>query len=256
MSSGVLQVSVLIVAMVLSAAGVAVIRRRADLEWLQRHHEVAGYFVTILGTLYAVLLAFAVFAVWSSYTDADAHIDREANRIADLSRLSKGLPEPLGSNVRHALIDYLRSVVNQEFPAMAENRDSPDTRLAIQNLWDTYRNVYPDDAKSQFYYQESVKVLVELGNYRRVRLFASHGTVPTILWYLLCTGALLLVGFTYFFTLPSLRSQMVMTGALGGFLAFTLLLIVALNSPFSGSVRVSPHPMQVELSHLIAGDLE
>lgn len=246
----------LLVAMAVAAAGVHFVRRRVDQEWLKRHHEIAGYFVTTIGTLYAVLLAFAVFVVWSDFKEAGSALEREANRVGDLSRMAKALPEPLSSDVRAKLAAYVRLVLQDEFPAMAEGRDSPPTRKAMQDLWVVFRSAEVGDDKSRFYYQESVRMLVELGNYRRVRLFTTHGTVPPILWCLLWSGAVLLVCFTYFFSLPSVYSQMLMTAALAGFLTFALLLITALNNPYGGSIRVSSVPMQVELNHISQADSE
>jgi hypothetical protein len=43
-----------------------------------------------------------------------------------------------------------------------------------------------------------------------------------------------------------------MTATMGGFLAFTLLLIAALNNPFGRAVRVSSDPVKIELSHISA----
>ncbi len=256
MDSVVVGVSVLLAVMLLSAAGVVAVRRYADFQWLEHHHQIAGYFVSTIGTLYAVLLAFAVFAVWSDFKQASSNLQQEANMIGDLSRMAKGLSEPLRDNVRPVLISYVRSIVEDEFPAMAEDRDSPRTWQASTSLWNVYRSGAAGDDKSRFYYEESVSRLAEMGDYRRLRLLASHGTVPAILWCLLCTGAVLLVGFTYFFALPSIRSQVVMTAALGGFLAFTLLLISALNSPFGGAVRVTVDPMKIELSRISSAQSE
>jgi Protein of unknown function (DUF4239) len=250
------EVSVILAAMALSAAGVVIVRRFVDIGWLERHHQIAGYFVGTIGTLYAVLLAFAVFAVWSDFKQASSNLEQEANQIGDLSRMAKGLSEPLRENVQTALVAYVRSVVEDEFPAMAEDRDSPRTWQTASDLWNVYRAGSPGDDKARFYYEESVKRLIVMGDYRRLRLLASHGTVPEILWWLLCTGAVLLVGFTYLFALPSIRSQMMMTAALGGFLAFTLLLITALDSPFGGAVRVADDPVKIELSHLSAAQSE
>lgn len=110
-----------------------------------------------------------------------------------------------------------------------------------------YRAWGPTDGKSQVFYERSIGRLNELGNYRRLRILKSRGTVPTILWCVLGTGAVLLVGFTYFFGL-NLRSQALMTAALAGFLAFSLYLIYSLNLPFAaGFARVSPEAMQQEL---------
>src|ERR1035437_4331584 len=162
-NSVVVGVSAVLAAMLLSAAGVVVVRRYADVEWLEGHHQIAGYFVAIIGTLYAVLLAFAVFAVWNDFKEASSNLEQEANRIGDLSRMAKGLSEPLRENVRTALAAYVRSVVEDEFPAMAEGRDSPRTWQAASNLWNVYRSGTPGDDKSRFYYEESVKRLAGIG---------------------------------------------------------------------------------------------
>jgi hypothetical protein len=122
----------------------------------------------------------------------------------------------------------------------------------VQKLWDVYSNSEADGPKAQLYYAESLKHLNELSNYRRIRLFTSRGTVPPTLWYLLCSGGIVLVCFTYFFGHESLRAQAAMTAALAGILAFSLFLIDAYDSPYSGAARVAPAPFQLELQHVTA----
>ncbi len=79
----------------LAVAGRWIVRRLVSLETLERNHEVAGFFLGVLGTMYAVLLAFVVSVLWTQYQDARVLITREANELGDLSRLSKGFSEPL-----------------------------------------------------------------------------------------------------------------------------------------------------------------
>ena len=227
----------------LSVLGLVLIRRRVDREFLETHHEVAGVFFTTYGTLYAVLLAFAVFVVWVDFKDAESNLELESNQMADLYRMAQAFPEQFRTPIQDALLGYLTSVLEDEFPAMAEGHESPRTFQALQNVWSVYRAGGPTDSNSQVFYEKSIERLNQLGNYRRLRILKSQGTVPTILWYLLGTGAVLLVGFTYFFGL-NLRSQALMTAALAGFLAFSLYLIYSLNLPFAGIARVSPEALQ------------
>jgi Protein of unknown function (DUF4239) len=243
-------------AMALAVGGMFLVRRKAEREWLERHHEVAGYFLSTLGSLYAVLLAFAIFVVWIDFKEASSNVELEANQVADMFRMSKPLPEPLGSNARNALIQYSRSILEDEFPAMAEGRDSPRTSLLLQSLWNVYRNAKPNDGNSKFYYEESVKRLTEVGNYRHLRLFKSNGTVPAILWYLLDLGAVVLVALTYFFGLENIRSQMLMTAALAGVLASSLFVIYELNRPFAGVARISTDSIRMQLQRLVAAESE
>ena len=51
--------------MVASTVGVAIlglllVRRLVPLDLLQMHHEVGGYIINVMGTVYAVILAFVV----------------------------------------------------------------------------------------------------------------------------------------------------------------------------------------------------
>jgi len=238
--------------MVVSVVGLVVVRRFVNLVWLKKHHEIASYFFLMIGTLYAVLIAFAIYVVWTQFQDAGAKLEAEANAVGDLSRMAAGLPEPQRAQVRDALLDYIHAVLDDEFPAMAEGRESPRTWAAMQRLMDVYTKAEVGNVEDQVFTTESLKHLNELSNFRRSRLFTSRGTVPQLLWYLLFGGGAVLVAFTYFFGHESVAWQGAMTAALAGTLSFSLYLIIAFNGPFDGSTRVSPTPYQVELQHVSA----
>ena len=91
--------------MVASTVGVAIlglllVRRLVPLDLLQMHHEVGGYIIGVMGTIYAVILAFVVFVVWNQYQMANAAVVAEANSLGDLSRMTRRLPEPLQTQLR------------------------------------------------------------------------------------------------------------------------------------------------------------
>jgi hypothetical protein len=237
--------------MLVSVLGLLIVRRYVNIAWLKEHHEVASYFFLMIGTLYAVLIAFAIFVVWTQSQDAGSNLEREVNAAGDISRMSAGLPEPERSNVRQALVNYIHSVLDDEFPAMADGRESPRTWAAIEKLMVAFTAAPITDTKSQTYSAESLRHLNDLSNYRRIRLFTSRGTMPQLLWYLLFLGGIVLIAFTYFFGHESVAWQSAMTAALAGTLAFSLYLIMAFNGPFDGSTRVNPTPYEVELQHIL-----
>ena len=239
-------------AMVFSVLGLVLVRRYANVDWLKRQHEVASFFFLMIGTLYAVLIAFAIYVVWSEFQNSGTNLEHEANEVGDLSRMARAMPEPMRSDIRSALLEYVHSVLEDEFPAMADGRTSDRTWQAVENLWRIYANAEPNTLKAQANYAESLKHLNELSNYRRTRLFTSRGTVPPVLWWLLYLGGIVLVAFTYFFGHDSLLSQGAMTAALAGILAFSLFLILAFDSPYGGAVRVNPAPFELELQHVEA----
>ena len=110
----------------------------------------------------------------------------------------------------------------------------------------------PNTPQTQAYYSESLTHLNALADFRRTRLFTSRGTVPTSLWGLLFSGGILLIAFTYLFGHESISFQAAMTAALAGILAFSLFLIISLDTPYSGVASVTPEPFKIELQHIAA----
>jgi hypothetical protein len=235
-----------------SVAAMLAVRHYADINWLKRHHEVVSYYFMTIGTLYAVLIAFAIFVVWSGFKDAGTTLEHEATEVADLSRLSAAMPTPYRKEISDALMEYLSAVVQDEFPAMEEGRESQRTWTAVQKLWDVYSTFTPESPQTQAYFAESLKHLTQLSDFRRTRLFTNRGSVPIPLWYLLVSGGVVLIALTYFFGHESLWSQAGLTAVLAGIVSFSLFLILALDSPYSGVAHVTPRAFQVELSHVAA----
>jgi len=238
--------------MLFSVAGLLLVRRYIHVDWLKRHHEVASYFFLMIGTLYAVLVAFAVYVAWSNFNVAGTNLEHEATEVADLSRLSTAMPDPYRKNISAALMEYLNAVAQDEFPAMAEGRNSQRTWDSVQKLWDVYGTVRPENPQMQAYLAESLNHLTQLSDYRRTRLFTSRSSVPANLWCLLVAGGILLIAFTYFLGHEGVWSQAGMTAALAGILAFSLFVILSLDTPYSGVARVTPRAFQVELEHVAA----
>ena len=86
------------------------------------HNEVAGFTIAVVGVIYAVLLAFIAVAVWEDFRKADALVQTEANLVGNLYRDTVGLPDPLATELRHTLFVYAETVVQDEWPALAEGR--------------------------------------------------------------------------------------------------------------------------------------
>src|SRR5215468_706134 len=85
-------------------------RRKWGIDRLKLNNEVAGFKFSVIGVLYAVLLAFLVIAVWENYNATGAAIRNEAKAVGDLTQLSYALPEQEGNAIRVSLSDYVKDV--------------------------------------------------------------------------------------------------------------------------------------------------
>jgi hypothetical protein len=224
--------------------GLHVVRRRVPLSVLETQHEVAGFIIGVLGAIYAVLLAFVVVAVWDQFGEAKVTVATEANQLNDLSRMVEGFPASSRQPLLDSLRAYAQSVIDDEWGTMSKGQASAKTQAAMDNLWQLIRQVEPQTNRENALYAESLDRLNQLSDSRRLRVHASSDDIPLVIQILLWGGGLIIIAFTYFFGVKSIRSQALMTAALAGEVAFILFLVVVLDNPFHGYLRLSPEPMR------------
>ncbi|HEX8889061.1 MAG TPA: DUF4239 domain-containing protein [Pyrinomonadaceae bacterium] len=242
-----LGVTIVGMSILLAHIGLHLVRRKVPLPVLETQHEVAGFIIGVLGAIYAVLLAFVVVVVWNQFEDAKSTVEKEANQLHDLSRIAQGFSNPTQQQILNGLRAYAQSVVDDEWNTMSEGKSSPKAQAAMESLWQIYRQVEPQTNRENALYGESLDRLSDVSDSRRLRIFASRDDIPVIIRILLWAGGVITIAFTYFFGVKSVRSQALMTMALSGEIAFILFLVVALDNPFHGYLRVSPEPMQTVL---------
>ena len=67
---------------------------------------------------------------------------------------------------------------------------------------------------------------------------------PAIVWLVLVCGAVLTVGFTFFFGARNLPAQVTMTGVLSFLVFMALMVIVSIDHPFTGPSSVDSEPLR------------
>jgi hypothetical protein len=102
-------------------------RRKWGIDRLKLNNEVAGFKFSVIGVLYAVLLAFVVVAVWANYNATETAIRNEAKAVGDMAKLSYALPESQGEGIRRLLDAYVKEVQQSEWGTMASGLPSTPT---------------------------------------------------------------------------------------------------------------------------------
>ena len=222
-----------------------IVRRRFGIERLLVNNEVAGHYFAVVGTIYAVLLAFATIATWEKFNDAENATAQEIGALSALYRMSGGLGDEARDLVRSRLATYITTVVHDEWPAMARGSFSVSAHSALTDLYAAYANYNPGTERESVILSASFDQLDHITQERYERLVLARGIIPGVLWVVLVSGAVLTTGFTLFFGSKSLWAQSLMTGLLSALIMLTLLVAVSLNFPFTGSVRVSSDAFSV-----------
>ena len=231
----------------LAMLGPLLVRRRIALERLRTNNEVAGFKFATIGVLYAVLLAFVVIIAWERFHDAERALAAEAGSAATVYRLAEGLDAAAAVAVRSRMSAYLNSVLNEDWPAMAAGHSHPATSRALSAVYHEVVHYRPADLHDADLQEDLLRELDKLTEARRERLVMAEGTVPGAIWFVLFLGALLTLAFTCFFGTPNVVTQSLMTGVLAALIFSAILVIIAIDRPFTGAVVVSQESIRAVL---------
>ena len=227
----------------IAMVGPFIVRRHVRLERLRANNEVAGFKFATVGVLYAVLLAFAIIVVWEKFNISENDVAKEAGAAATIYRLSDGLGAERRTALRGALNAYLDAAIKKDWPAMEHGALDPGVTTALSNVYVTLLNGQAGAAPDTVLTGEILRQLDEISAARRARFVTADGNVPNILWFVLFGGAIVTVGFTFFFGTPNLHAQALMTGALAALVFSALLTVIVIDHPFAGSVKVEPEAL-------------
>ena len=183
----------------LAMLGPALVRRFVALDRLTINNEIAGFKFATVGVLYAVLLAFVIIVVWERFTEAELDVVHEAGAAENIYRLSQGLGDTNGADLRNAVAAYLKSAIADDWPAMDSGVPgaSNTTKQALDAVY-TMLSVVNDQGRGSIVSEvfRQLDRMTELR--RRARLVAAEGAVPNVIWLVLLGGAVVTIAFTFF----------------------------------------------------------
>jgi hypothetical protein len=233
-----------------SALGVLLVRRWVPLATLVEHHEVAGVCFAVVGGLYGIILAFVLVSSWERYETARSQSEVEASAASDLFRHADAFSEPTRSRLKSAVLGYTQSVIDDEWPSMENGHASQPTQERYYAVWNALMGAHPSEGWEIALYQSSLDKLDDLADGRRNRIFYLESGLPTVIWVFLIAFGVATVSFTYFFGMPRLTPQIVITVVLAATIVWTLDLVHETQTPFSGELRVSDRAFRIAIEFM------
>jgi len=225
-------------------AGLHFVRKKYSTEVLRENHEVAAIIFNAFGLFYGVMVAFVVFVTWSGYDEATKNLQMEANEADDLFHITRAFPEPAGTTIRKGLMDYVRSVDNDELKRMSQGEISLHSNRAMTRLITVFYQMDEKSIPNRELYAESLTRLNNLAQHRRLRIFAGNDTVPPVIWLVILVGGVITVSYTYLFGMKNIKTQYMLTATLTITITLILFLIYVLDHPFTGTNKVSVEPLK------------
>lgn len=210
-------------------------------ERLRKSHEVGGYYLSLVGTTYAVLLGLVVFDAMAKFQRAEKTVETEAKSLLAVYSFSEQFPKEEALINGH-LRDYVDEVINNEWSMMAKGQTSEKARDAMLALINVIKKIDPKTQNQQVIYSALISETFSLWESRLDRTTPANFGIPTAEWVILLIGAAITISFTFFFTIETQGIDILMRGMATLLIAMSLYLALLFGAPFSGDLNVSNAP--------------
>lgn len=231
-------VGLVVGSVILSVVGLILVRRAMDTKTLVACHEVGSSLLSIVGTLYAVILGLVVVDAMGKFQEAHVVTEAESNALSDLVVFSKRLPEAKRQQIHAHALAYAEIVSREEWPMMDHGRFSRHARASALSLIDVVTDFEPVTESQKAIYAQLLTASSDLWNNRRSRTGMVTRGVPALEWAVLIAGGVITIMFTYFFVLESLRVQIAMTALVALIISLNVYLVAMFGYPYSGDLKV------------------
>jgi hypothetical protein len=218
--------------------------------WVRRLHadrsynDIVGFYLAAVTVFYGITLGLLAVGTWTTYSDVETRVDQEATAVGALYRDIGSYPEPTRTMLENDLREYTRQVIDVGWPQQ-QRGIVPTGASAILSKFQAHLLEFEPTTKGQeIVHAEVYRQFNDLVQSRRGRLDSVTKGLPGPLWALVMVGALLSIGLTWFFDVPSLTIHLWMTVLLSALLGLMIFLVAAMDHPFRGKISVGPEPLE------------
>jgi len=232
------------ITVLVSLLALAGINRFWPCERRRRYNDLIGWQLSVLGTIYAVILGFMLYTVWTSYGEADLNVTLEANAVVDIFRLTDGLPEPQRTQLRMLAHSYVDTVIERDWPEMAKGELPEQTTVINEDMWRAVMSVkttIPTEITAQ---GQVISQVESLAQRRLIRILHSKARLPNVLWCVLLVGGGLTIILGCTFGAESVKLQFLEVFCLSLFISLALVAIASIHQPFRGVIHVGDYAFQ------------
>jgi hypothetical protein len=232
-----------------SLGGLLLVRRYITprMEFHDGVNDAISGTVQSIGVFYGITVGLIAAGAWNNYQGALELASQEAASIGVLYRDAGSYPEPLRTQLRDALVQYTRDVVQLEWPAQ---RDGREVRRGAQVLADfqvLLLSHEPATETRRIVQEQMMAGFNNLVHARRLRIDAVGASLTPVMWSVIWIGAAITIAVGFFFHIRDRKLHMLLTGLTAAFIAIVLFIIVINSRPFIGNFGIDPDSYQLIL---------
>lgn len=205
--------------------------------------KCADTIATRIGVIHAVVIGMMFTSVRIEYNEMIVAIESEASALARLYGALERRGDAEFSRTREQLVEYIRFVVDEQWPALREMRLTPTTAQELSGR-STLDQVWRDLEKIEYKPGDlNLKTLLDqVEDYKIQRLFDTKGKLLPAFWLIALIGYLLTL-LTLYLPPPSFK-RCLLISFYSSMVGLVLVGIFILTHPYSSAAGVSPDVFQ------------
>ncbi len=227
-------------------------------KWIKRlhqgdasHNDIVGFYLSAIMVLYGITLGLVAAGTWTTFTSIQDKVSSEAQVIASMYRDVDSYKDPLKTELRGDLKDYVHHVITVSWPQQQKGIVPSGSGVYLDKFQKHLMSFQPQTPGEQITQSEVFKQFNILVEYRRARLNNVTTGLPASIWCLVIFGGLLSIIVTMFFDTRSFMMHFWMTSLLSILIGLMVFLVGTLDCPFRGTVSVKPTPLQLIYNQLL-----
>ena len=210
-------------------------------------NDVTDYgqiFASAIGVMFALILAFVAVATWQNYDKVNDGVLKEADSLHNVYRNLGAYPEPFRSEIQKLIKQYVRRVIQDEWPKQAKVLQDETAHELITHINAAILSFYPHDNREMVLHQETLRNVSQYRGLRHDRIIGGRPNLTSSMWITLVGGTILYLIYLCFFDITCFKHHAFMIGMFGAFVALVYCLLIVYNFPFSAPGAISSEPFQ------------
>jgi hypothetical protein len=205
----------------------------------------AAVTLQVLATMYAILIAFVIVDEYTQLRSAQTEVSDKAAALSTVYDNSRAFPTPDGDLLRTRTLDYARSFSEHTVPHLGDEA-SPDafTDRKLEQVFKAIQGIEPKTESEKAAYDAMLSALNSVVRTRSDLVGSAKSTVPLTLLVLLFVIAVTVMAVAATLDTRHRRSHTLLLFSVTVVVWATLALVVTLDYPFNGIIKVSDAPVR------------
>jgi Protein of unknown function (DUF4239) len=204
------------------------------------HNDAAGVMLSAAVVVYSVAIGLCVITLWGKLDEAKRATQAESTNLVAVAEGSRVCDASVQDQIRSGVIAYNQDVVDR-WRLRIRGESQPQVGRDLDGLIATVAQLRPQTQAQRAFVDDAVARLAQQSELRFISVkLARDQQLPDILWVAVLGGSLVVLALCLTFGVgDSMLRRILLTGVTAT-VGINLFLVIELNYPFYGSIRVGP----------------